>query len=175
MRVLTFVLLLLLSSSFRNTDEITWKDTQPLTWENFRGVPTSSSEIGAATHVNIRVTPKVIRGGRVGVRVKAVFSCDQSWARKKAVGNDYLLNHEQRHFDIAELYARKVRQALDGYRITTSNYHKIKEKVILPIFDEYLEYDEWYDQLTVHGLDKEQQQDWNERIDQQLGELEAFR
>lgn len=152
-------------------DEIIWSDSRRLSWDDFKGVPAGKQLTGAVTYSTIKATPKVAGywNNRVEVEVKAVFRCDRSWAREKAKTSEYLLNHEQRHFDIAELYARKIRKALQDYRITPRNYPQIKAEVIEKLFEEYVEFDKSYDQLTVHGLKSGVQQEWDEQIDGELG------
>jgi predicted secreted Zn-dependent protease len=43
--------------------------------------------------------------------VKNYFDKDQSWMMVK---NAYVLQHEQIHFNISELYARKIRKSADS-------------------------------------------------------------
>lgn len=54
---------------------------------------------------------------RVVVDVYAYFSPRQSWYHKD-MADDHLLSHEQLHFDITELYARKLRKKIATYSFT---------------------------------------------------------
>ncbi len=152
-------------------EEITWSGDRRLSWDDFKGIPSGGGFTGATTYSTIKATPKVegYFNSRVAVEVKAVFRCDKSWAKEKAKESAYLLNHEQRHFDIAEMYARKIKQALAPYRITPRNYDQIKAEVIEQLFQEYVDYDKAYDHETVHGLKAGVQREWDERIDEALG------
>lgn len=152
-------------------EEITWSSDRRLSWEDFKGLPSGKRLTGATTYATIKAIPKVegYFNNRVEVEIKAIFRCDKSWAKEKAKESAYLLNHEQRHFDIAELYARKIRQALEPYRITPRNYDQIKKEVIQQFFKEYVEFDKAYDHQTVHGLSSDAQQEWDARIDRELG------
>jgi hypothetical protein len=155
--------------------EIIWSADRRLNWDDFKAAPSGRAMTGAVTHSTIKVTPKANQwSGRVEVEVKAIFACNKSWARKKAKESDYLLNHEQRHFDIAELYARKIRQALSSQRVTVKNYKQIKAAVIQPLFKDYVAFDEEYDHLTVHGLNKDRQEEWNMMIDEELEEMSVY-
>ena len=148
---------------------IIWTADRPLSWEDFQGTPRGRAHIGATTHATIKTIPEVNRwSGRVSVQVQAIFNCSKSWVRAEAKENPELLEHEQHHFDIAEVYAQKIRQALQQYKITYKNYPQIRAEVIEPLFREYDRYDREYDRSTVHGLDKEAQKQWEEEIEEQL-------
>lgn len=175
-----FVLVLLLTAGLPVPSTVTqtslsteavipWSPDRKLCWDDFRGQPRAHGFTGAATHARIKVTPRANSyTGRVKVQVKALFECHKSWALEKAKDSDYLLNHEQRHFDIAELFAQKLRRELAGIRITARNYPRVKREVIQRIFQEYVDYDESYDRQTVHGIDQDAQAEWDQRIDRRL-------
>jgi predicted secreted Zn-dependent protease len=68
--------------------------------------------------------------------VKNYFHRDQSWMMVK---NAYVLQHEQIHFNISELYARKIRKSADSlarknvtnlqtYRNIVEHWEKKKQK-----------------------------------------------
>lgn len=159
------------STNHSYAEEITWSADRRLNWDDFKGVPSGKKVTGAVTYSTIKAVPTVsgFWNNRVDVEVKAVFRCDRSWAKDRAKESEYLLNHEQRHFDIAEIYARKIREALEKYEITPNNYPRIKAQVIEKLFREYVDFDEQYDHLTVHGLKKTVQEEWDLDIDQTLG------
>lgn len=158
-----------------DADVLPWSPDRKLTWADFRGAPRARGFTGAATHARIKATPSVNSlSGRVQVQVRALFECRQSWAIEKAKKSDYLLNHEQRHFDIAEIYARKLRRTLQQRRITAGNWARVRREVIAPLFREYVRYDEAYDQETIHGIDRHAQAVWDRQIDRQLGDLAGY-
>lgn len=163
------------TSSTKTADEIVWNSARKLSWDDFRCAPLGGRLTGAATYASIKAVPRVVNSwnNKLDVEVKAIFRCDKSWAKEQAKTSDYLLNHEQRHFDIAEIFARKIRQELDEYRITAKNYQGIKKAVIEKWFQEYDAYDRSYDKFTVHGLNSERQEQWNQDIDEQLANLPA--
>ncbi|PHN06290.1 DUF922 domain-containing protein [Flavilitoribacter nigricans] len=156
-------------------EEIVWSGDRRLSWEDFKGIPSGRQITGAVTYSTIKATPSVAGyfNNRIEVDVKAIFRCDRSWAKDKAKESDYLLNHEQRHFDIAEVYARKIRTALQDHHITPRNYPRIKAQVIEPLFREYVNFDKSYDKTTVHGLSSDLQEEWDHKIDEALGLIES--
>lgn len=86
-----------------------------------------------------------------------------------------LLKHEQLHFDILELYARKIR------KILIKNFKKTKEmnmKSFLKILETqmflYFEFDDKYDNDTNHSLNNEEQEKWNNKIQDELYKLNRY-
>src|SRR5258708_7210019 len=93
-----------------------WSSTDKLKWSDFRGsVPSiglSSSDKAACSSMP-RPYPLQENDSTYTYNVKAVFYRYTSWAKVKDT-TKYLLAHEQLHFDITELYARKMRKAFKG-------------------------------------------------------------
>lgn len=155
-------------------EEIVWSSQRRLSWDDFKATPENRGFTGAITYATIKATPKVTGffNNQIEVEVEAIFRCDKSWAKDKARESEYLLNHEQRHFDIAEMYARKIRRALEQHNITPRNYPQVKKEVIEPLFKEYVQHDESYDHSTAHGLRSAVQEEWDDQLDTELGLME---
>ena len=90
--------------------------------------------------------------------VSANFNKNTSWCRKE-YQSETLLKHEQLHFDIAELFARKLKLAFSNY-----SYSRNYQNEILEIFEEKkLEYHAMqrrYDEETEHSLNMFKQKEW---------------
>lgn len=85
------------------------------------------------------------------------------------------MNHEQLHFDIAELYARKMRKEIQKLKlikgtIAQFDYRRIHKK----IFKEYLEYQKKYDTETDFSRTLSKQKNWEISVAKQLQGLEKF-
>jgi hypothetical protein len=87
-------------------DLIEWNEYYSLTWEDFQGTPDKQAIGDAGTAVQIKAKPFYVKD-QVQYDVEALFNRKKSWSRGKS---ESLLQHEQLHFDIAELYARKIRK-----------------------------------------------------------------
>ena len=94
-------------------DYIPWSKNRKLEWKDFQGQPTEDLFAAALTSYKIEIIPSnvIVDEGNnfknfTKLTVEANFYKNHSWAVEK---NDYLLQHEQLHFDIAELFARKMR------------------------------------------------------------------
>jgi len=145
---------------------ITWSATVPLTWDDFRGRPHVHSSVGAVTMSGISLNYEGTEGSLVAT-VKATFDKEESWVNLKAA-DDHVLRHEQLHFDITELYARKLRAAL---KRISSGIPK-PEKVVEKLFDRYSgeskSYQDLYDKETDHSRNVKQQAAWEEKVKREL-------
>src|SRR5690606_34314099 len=94
----------------------------------------------------------------------------ESWTKDRT--NADLLAHEQAHFDITELHARKLRLAFsllpDGCVL---NSEQISD-LVNPIYAESDKMQTDYDKTTRHGLDKAAQEQWEILISESLKALE---
>ncbi|PYP08271.1 MAG: hypothetical protein DMD59_12700 [Gemmatimonadetes bacterium] len=91
-----------------------WSAGRPLAWRDFQGSPPSEGSEGAKTSYTLYSGWKC-RGDVFEFRVIAGFRPRQSWV-KAIVLNDSMqrrtiLRHEQTHFDLAEVHARRMRRA----------------------------------------------------------------
>ena len=101
----------LLVSACDGPERFTWENHPTLSWDDFRGTSEKFEPgVAAATHSGLTVA-SICKGGTLDVWVTAYFSPTRSWVRPNRK-DLLLLEHEQGHFDITELYARKLRQAI---------------------------------------------------------------
>jgi hypothetical protein len=101
----------------------------------------------------------------IRVEVTAYFLMDSSWTRRPL--SNYMLNHEKRHFDIAEIDARRVRKYLrdwGGGSLADYAYYALvaRKTVFLDSLSAK------YDLETNHSRDTLMQKLWNYRIDSLL-------
>jgi len=82
--------------------------------------------------------------------------------------NDYILNHEQRHFDISYLFAMKfIRTLQNEPNLTIDKVGVIYDN----IYNEWDAYQDKYDKETSNSVSKANQALWDKKIDQQLDNL----
>ncbi|HXB11149.1 MAG TPA: DUF922 domain-containing protein, partial [Bacteroidia bacterium] len=104
--------------------------------------------------------------------VRAVFIKSKSNIIKTS---DYILKHEQLHFDICELFARKLRKMMEETDFT-------KVKNIIPqiqsmynkVNGEFVRYEEKYDNETNHGENPAKQKLWSDDVANQLKDLDKY-
>jgi hypothetical protein len=150
---------------------IEWNEYYTITWEDFQGSPTHESIGDAGTAIKIKATPFFIKN-RVYYDVEALFDRKKSWSRAKS---DPLLEHERLHFDIAELYARKIRKLVSD--MNERGVHDIKSynTAIRELLEKSNEADQRYDLETLHGALSKKQMIWERKVKEQLMGLKDYK
>lgn len=155
---------------------IYWSDRRKLTWEDFKGKPrsTASELSGAETNTVIEFQSYAPRYLKPDIIITASIDCTRSWVRENQKDNDNLLRHEQLHFDISEVYARKMRKAINEEKINSTNVSEKVSRIFERIYGVYSKRQERYDEETDHGLDEKKQKEWELKISKELLDLSAY-
>jgi predicted secreted Zn-dependent protease len=74
-----------------------------------------------------------------------------------------ILSHEQLHFDISELFARKMKRSIDRHHFSSEVKSEIRE-IYLEIIEEMRAFQNRYDQETNYSRSVEKQEEWNRMI-----------
>ena len=98
-------------------------------------------------------------------KFNAGFQKPRSWGRSKT---DYILNHEQGHFDIAEIFARKLNKKMSEYQFNKTTYKNDLKNIYDGITTEKEVFQDQYDKETDHSRKKEQQAEWLKKIEKML-------
>jgi len=107
------------------------------------------------------------------INVAATFICNHSWVRKTSTNNYVLLAHEQLHFDITEIFARRLRKelsSLKGGEALARRIEKIKSKTFSKLHNMQAD----YDLETAGGNKPDMQKWWYDFIVKNLQQLESF-
>jgi hypothetical protein len=108
-------------------------------------------------------------GGNATLIIKVYCSFDKQMSWMKPAGkNEYILQHEQQHFNISYLGAMEFMQQLKAATFTTDNYNKLIEKLYNQSSKNMEDLQQAYDGETHNGIIKEKQQYWNEKIYKRL-------
>ncbi len=168
-----FVLLSSFIALQPNEDIIEWKKDYKLTWDDFKGEPDlSKGNTIAMSAVSIKKY-KFTFNKKIGIsRVNALFNCKNSWSKTKK--NEELLNHEQGHFDITEIYARKLRKKLNNKRFKRNTFSQEIDDIYNTVYKEAVEYQNLYDRETDHHKNREKQKEWDIKIAKELQELDKY-
>jgi hypothetical protein len=151
--------------------KLEWNAYYDLSWNDFQGQAPMESHGDAGTAVQIKAKPFYVKD-EVHYDVIAYFNREQSWVRD---GSSQLLRHEQLHFDIAELYARKIRKEITRLKDNGVNDVQTINKAVRILLAESDKMDIQYDAETLHGSFLKKQAKWEARVKQEMGELEPFR
>lgn len=187
---LFFAFILLLSFVQQQYDFIFWNAKRPLRLEDFKAVQKDTIQIGntgrfkgAQSQLKFKfntsqssytTTPKI--------EVLVYFNPNDSWMLIK---DDRTLEHEQIHFNIAELYARKMRKSVDSLNMLNINDFQIYKDKINDWSKKYDNYDILFDQeiddrvyylngKVLSHKDKGQQKFWKEKVDKEIKMLQNF-
>ena len=178
---ITLVVLLGILSSFSgsrelnfadHSDRIYWSATAPLTWEDFKGSPDWKNRFASAISSTGIIYKYRCSNGIISVSVESMFIKSESWVKSAAL-TSYHLKHEQLHFDITELYARKLRKELNQ-RIYYCGEEKLLEKLVNTKLSEWDTEQKVYDKQTRHSLNEESQVVWNEFVQSQLDAYQEY-
>ncbi|EMR00924.1 DUF922 domain-containing protein [Cesiribacter andamanensis] len=166
--VLLMLILMAGAGSAQAQGMLVWSAQLPLRWSDFTGAPQSGDEAyAAATYAGLEMSiADVAFSGHVTYRVKAVFDSKRSWAHPHRM-DEYVLAHEQLHFDIAEAYARRLEHKLNSMRLKVKD-KEVAKKLLYRYNQVQQEDQQRYDTECVHGLNREKQAEWRQRFDREL-------
>ena len=177
MRIFLLIGGLVFFSSFLRQDGkdvILWNEARLLTWDDFKGKP-QKRFAAASTAYDILKDVKKGEGNKATVSVRAVFFCKTSW-KDSNWAEETILAHEQKHFDIVELFSRKLRKLLQN--AVYKNYKRVEEKAdsLYAIIDKQMDvYHDKYDDETNGSMNGEKQREWNKKIMAEIKTLEQYK
>ncbi|MBO0949884.1 hypothetical protein [Fibrella forsythiae] len=153
-----------------SSDTVFYDPARPLTWDDFRAIPPTTSRYAA------QIMPGVAYEGHsdvekgsidVKLKLKVFMLKSQSWV--KAIGhNDYALNHEQRHFDIARLAMEDFRKRVNPDSLSLNDYNSNIQYQYIEMYRALSLRQQQYDDETAHGINQGVQARWNNRLDSEL-------
>lgn len=163
-------------SACRLTDHgpaIDWKPDVKLKWSDFQAVNKPGRGFAIATSSCGFGYNGEIRGNEIVVNVYVRFYCNESWHHKNYL-LDEVLDHEQLHFDICELYGRIFyKNIVDLRRKGLLNERSLKN-LLTRLQDEYDGMQDRYDLETRHSTNGSAQHQWNQYIKRSLDEYKRY-
>lgn len=179
----------LMSFSFVKDDFILWQENKKLKIQDFKADNKDTIKVNRQQFLGaisaIRIEYSSFQRNKNSVpdfSIKTYFDPNESWMLLK---NDYVLQHEQIHFDLTELYARKMRKSVESLQ---------QKKVSnLEIYKKKLNYWNQMSQQTNNAFDKEnndsytlkngtfflnknpKQKEWKNKIENELNGMTEFK
>jgi len=154
-------------------DYISWNEKTKLRWADFKGIPqVIDSVFEAFTTSSIHSSYHPVDLNTMQYEISAVFNETKSFYKSDT--SKYLLSHEQGHFDLTEIYARKLRQDLIKQDLRLTNYQGVFDSLYEQVHSELNKSQALYDSETDHSRNLDQQKKWNEKIKNDLAQLKAF-
>jgi hypothetical protein len=158
-------------SAFKIAEElIPWETDKRLIWEDFLCEPKVGTDAVASTSTSLGIAYQ-LTNGELKYHITCYFNKEKSWGLMKT---DYILAHEQGHFDITEIFARRLNEALQNYHFSKKNFKKDIGQIYQSIVSQKEEYQKNYDSETDHSRNRKVQYDWLERIDVLLAETAPY-
>jgi hypothetical protein len=157
---------------------IAWSSGVSLTWTDFQqDAPASPGAEGAVTAYSLIYGVRCV-GSNFAARVTAAFFPRASWVRHDVLTDPEVsartLHHEQFHFNLAEVYARRMRkyfaQLYDPCGKSDDRLGGSGSSYVVNAAAAQQRYDE----ETRHGLDATHQLMWDKDIADDLGSLADF-
>lgn len=148
---------------------IPWSSERKLVWTDFKGRPFKTAWAAATTASGIAYefsTSGTSDAPELTINVVTYFYPEKSWYREELC-DSIVLGHEQLHFDISELYARKMQKRLAETKFTKNIKSEIGA-IFRQINRELGQFQNRYDHETNFSRDLEKQRFWNKMIAEAL-------
>lgn len=155
---------------------IEWNEKRKLNWSDFKATSISKeSNVAAVTSCGFGYkTNLVLPFSKPKFIVINAFYPEQSWVKKSEQSRPELLEHEQLHFDISEVYARRLRKALSLSKLNYFNLKKESERIFDKIHKDYLLRQETYENESAFSLNAKMQTAWQVQIREELNALNEY-
>lgn len=155
----------------KETEEyIPWSTERPLSWDDYLCEPVRNTDAVASTSTSLGISYQVVNS-RLVYHISCGFSKTKSW---KLVHTDYILAHEQGHFDITEIFARKLYQGLQNYNFNRRSFKRDINEIYQAIVNEKEDFQQMYDGESDHSRNRKIQYEWLDKIQKMLNETEAY-
>lgn len=179
----------LLSFSFVKDNFILWQENKKLKIQDFKAENKDTIKINRQQFLGaisaIRIEYSSFQRNKNSVpdfSIKTYFDPNESWMLLK---NDYVLQHEQIHFDLTELYARKMRKSVESlrqknvtnisiYRKKIQHWNAMKEKASNQFDADNQDYYIKIGQKILFQKNPKQEA-WKKKVDRELFQYSLFK
>lgn len=179
----------LMSFSFVKDDFILWQENKKLKIQDFKAENKDTIKVNRQQFLGaisaIRIEYSSFQRNKNSVpdfSIKTYFDPNESWMLLK---NDYVLQHEQIHFDLTELYARKMRKSVESlrqknvtnisiYRKKIQHWNVMKEKASNQFDADNQDYYIKIGQKILFQKNPKQEA-WKKKIDRELFQYSLFK
>ncbi|MDR5590762.1 DUF922 domain-containing protein [Christiangramia sp. SM2212] len=155
--------------------KIKWHENRQLSWEDFKAEPDNSIAYSANTNSGIGYSWNYSTASGIPEfqhEVYTNFYPNLSWV-KDIQNEEYLLAHEQLHFDISELHARKLRKILESYEIGRNIRQDLK-RLYNVVESDRVAMQNRFDKETAHSENKTAELKWRHFVAEELFKLQDY-
>ncbi|MGG9971543.1 DUF922 domain-containing protein [Ferruginibacter sp. SUN002] len=145
-----------------------------LSWSDFQGTPDDNMASAiTSSGIGYRFTLHQTEDSAWFVfTVDCKFSKTKSWVLKDKK-TDYVLRHEQNHFDITYINTLLFIEKLKKADLSVKNYRNEIKAIYKQISEALSKMQRDYDTETKNGMDEQKQVEWNKKIATQLETLQS--
>lgn len=147
-------------------ETIYYSSSKPLSWKDFKGTPDNNSVAAAITASGFGYKADFKSTGgksQLNIAVYCYFSKKNSWV-KPGKTTEYILTHEQHHFNISFIAANFFMDKLRTAGITRANYNVLLPKLYNECVAIMNKMQNDYDGQTKNGQLKDVQAQWNDYV-----------
>ncbi len=159
-----------ISRKIESKEFIPWMHNHRLIWDDFQCAPKKNGDAVASTSTSLGIAYQ-LKNGELTYQLTCAFSKTKSWGLVKT---NYILAHEQGHFDITEIYTRKLHQALLEYEFDRKTYQRDINRIYQKIVTEKETLQNLYDKQSDHSRNKKTQMAWLQIINVLLNETASY-
>jgi len=120
----SFLLPSILFAQSKDEELMGWNAARKLTWSDYKANPNPESDAAASTTTYLAIDYN-ISSTSFSYKIQSLFSKTRSWGLHKT---NYILSHEQGHFDIAEVFARKLHKKMGEYKFNKKLTRKTSKR-----------------------------------------------
>lgn len=160
-----------------NNTFIEWREDSKLLQSDFKAKIHESPGSTVATTASAFGFSITDYNGDISGSIYVRFYPSQSWWNPEYSNDENVenvLKHEQLHFDICELYGRKLFKGILGLRGNGRLNERNINKLLSKLEKEYSNYQDKYDLETEHSINRPEQVKWNSRIKKELVSMKWY-
>jgi hypothetical protein len=168
MKAIIGIVIFFFSTAFfhpADIEEIPWSEARVLAYGDFKGAIPEETSWAALTSSYVYFTYGTTNGKLSSYKVYAAFRKNESWMKVK---NAAVLSHEQLHFNLTEIYTRKLYQQLGDLQKESVNVPEKAKSLFQRINATCDSVQKQYDSQTAHGTLEDEQAEWKKKTDSLL-------
>ena len=152
---------------------IDWQSGLKLKYADFKADSKGGPGFAVATTASAFGYSITDNNGKITGSIYVRFYCNESWWNPDVILYD-VLDHEQLHFDICELFGRKLYKELLSLRTRGKLNSRSIERLHSKLEKQYSNYQDKYDKDSEHSINRVEQHYWNKRVKNELNAMEAY-
>jgi len=160
----------------QSPEPIVWSARRKLDWTDFLAKPPRDLD-GARSVLSYNYAAGC-RDGRLQATVTALFLPDRSWVSYRIVSSGLAsrvgLRHEQTHFDMKEVYARRARKMFAELAAPCPRSDESLLALAERVFKDEAAAQERFEIETRDGENETRQIEWEKRVASDLAALSAY-